>query len=124
MRRGAALSKQRLAHWVTQVILHAYESAGKSAPSSIHCHSTRALATSWAAFKGVSLSEICAAATWTSSCTFSHFYRLNVTLLPAVCAAVLSACPDASQGDPRDCIGIRLPLVLSALPLAVWSERK
>ncbi len=73
MRRGAALSKQRLAHWVTQVILHAYESAGKSAPSSIHCHSTRALATSWAEFKGVSLSEICAAAT--RAVTVADFYH-------------------------------------------------
>ncbi len=95
VRRGAALSKQRLAHWATQAISHAYKSAGLSVP--IHCHSTRALATSWAAFKGVSLSEICAAATWCSYCTFSRFYRLNVASLPAVCAAVLSACTNASQ---------------------------
>lgn len=58
-RLGSALSRQRLAHWVTQVIVHAYKSAGQAVLSSVHCHSTRALATSWAAFKIVALSEIC-----------------------------------------------------------------
>lgn len=53
-RSGAALSKQRLVYWVK----HTYESVGQSVPSSIHCHSTCALATSWAAFRGVSFSEI------------------------------------------------------------------
>lgn len=88
-RRGAALSKQRLAHWVSDAIRAAYGSAGVSAPVSVRCHSTRGVAASWAFLKGISLADICSAATWSSASTFSRFYKLNVVPLPPVSAAVL-----------------------------------
>ena len=77
-RRGCALSKQRLSHWVVDVITHAYKGGGHPLPSGVRCHSTRAVSTSWAALRGVPLEDICDAASWTSPCTFSRFYRVNV----------------------------------------------
>ena len=70
--------------------LHAYRSQGLPAPSNIRCHSTCSVSTSWAALKGVSLQDICAVATWESSCTAAHYYRINVAAQPAVATAVLS----------------------------------
>ncbi|KAK0136689.1 hypothetical protein N1851_027136 [Merluccius polli] len=90
-RKGQPLSKQRLSKWIVEVIVHAYTSQGLPAPSNVRCHSTRSVSTSWAALKGVSLQDICAAATWESSCTFARYYHINVAALPAVATAVLSA---------------------------------
>ena len=90
-RKGQPLSKQRLSKWIVEVIVHAYTSQGLPAPSNVRCHSTRSVSTSWAALKGVSLQDICAAATWESSCAFARYYRVNVASLPAVATAVLSA---------------------------------
>lgn len=87
--KGAPLSKQRLAHWVSEAITSAYRFADKTAPASARCHSTRAVATSWAALRGISLVDICSAATWSSPCTFSRFYRVNVVPLPPVSSALL-----------------------------------
>ncbi|KAL2096973.1 hypothetical protein ACEWY4_006180 [Coilia grayii] len=42
--KGAPLSKQRLAHWVSEAITSAYRFADKTAPASARCHSTRAVA--------------------------------------------------------------------------------
>lgn len=56
----------------------ANEIAGNLSSSDVVCHSTKVVATSWAALRGLPLSEICAAASWTASCTFSCFYQLNV----------------------------------------------
>ncbi len=39
------------------------------------------MATSWALFIGISIQEICAAASWSSPYTFACFYRLDVTEL-------------------------------------------
>ncbi len=39
------------------------------------------MATSWALFRGISIQEICAAASWSSPYTFACFYRLDVTEL-------------------------------------------
>jgi len=89
-RRGQLLSKQRLSKWIADGILHAYSSQGLPAPSNVRCHSTRSVSTSWAALKGVSLQDICTAATWESPCTFARYYRVNVAALPAVATAVLS----------------------------------
>ena len=87
--RGCALSKQRLSHWVVDTIRKAYEVAGKPAPSDIICHSTRGVATSWAAMRGVSLTDVCAAASWTAPCTFSRFYRLDVASGSSLASAIL-----------------------------------
>lgn len=89
-RKGCAVSKQRLSHWVVDAILQAYGSGGLQPPK-VTCHSTRGVSTSWAALRGVPLADICAAATWTSSCTFARFYRVNVAAPHPVAPAVLSA---------------------------------
>lgn len=90
--RGAALSKDRLSHWITDTITYAYSSTGREVPLSVKCHSTRSVSTSWAALRGVSLTDICSAASWTSPCTFSRFYRVNVASNSCV-QAVLSTAP-------------------------------
>ncbi|KAK0156350.1 hypothetical protein N1851_000347 [Merluccius polli] len=76
---GCALSKQRLSHWVIDAITHAYGASGRPPPSGVRCHSTRSVATSWAALRGVPLEAICAAASWATPGTFTRFYRVNVT---------------------------------------------
>ncbi len=90
--RGAllsAVSKQRLSNWVVEVITVAYKKAQKPLPGSVSCHSTRSVLTSRAAFRGVSMADICAAATWTSPCTLAQFYKLNITTLHTVSSVVL-----------------------------------
>lgn len=77
-RTGSPLSKQRLSHWIVEVIRHAYETRKRSLPSRVKCHSTRGIATSWAAMRGVPLETICAAASWSSPSTFTRFYKVNV----------------------------------------------
>ncbi|KAK7878584.1 hypothetical protein WMY93_030420 [Mugilogobius chulae] len=89
-RKGCAVSKQRLSHWVVDAIVQAYGSKCLQPPK-VTCHSTRGVSTSWAALKGVPLNDICAAATWASSCTFARFYRVNVATPHPVAPVVLSA---------------------------------
>lgn len=89
-KKGCAVSKQRLSHWVVDAILKAYGSKGLQPPK-VTCHSTRGMSTSWAALRGVPLSDICAAASWASSCTFARHYRVNVAAPHPVASVVLSA---------------------------------
>ncbi|CAG5866048.1 unnamed protein product [Menidia menidia] len=77
-RKGQALSKQRLAHWVVDVISKAYASQDRPLPAGVKCHSTRGMSTSFAAMTGVPLDVICRAASWKSPSTFTRFYRVNV----------------------------------------------
>lgn len=75
---GCAVSKQRLSHWIVEVIRLAYRTGSCSLPSGVKAHSTRSVAASWAALRGVSLETICAAASWASPSTFARFYNVNV----------------------------------------------
>ncbi len=84
--KGSPVSKSRLAHWITKVITSSYASAHKVLPNPVKCHSTRLVATSWAALRGVQLTDIYAAATWNSPSTFSRFYGLNVVSAPNSCS--------------------------------------
>ncbi|XP_048011810.1 uncharacterized protein LOC125245326 [Megalobrama amblycephala] len=77
--KGSPISKQRLSHWLVNAIALAYESKGVQPPGNIRAHSTRGLAASWALFRGVSLQDICSAASWASPHTFVRYYRLDVT---------------------------------------------
>ncbi|KAK7905173.1 hypothetical protein WMY93_017780 [Mugilogobius chulae] len=77
--RGKPLTKQRLSHWIVEAISVAYESSGLHPPAGLRAHSTRGMATSWAMFRGTSVEEICAAASWATPHTFARFYRLDVT---------------------------------------------
>ena len=87
---GSPLSKQRLSQWFIEVVKAAYDQAGQTLPPLITGHSLRSVATSWAALKGTPLSEICAAATWSSPCVFSRFYRVNVAAPHSLAATVLA----------------------------------
>ncbi|KAK0138999.1 hypothetical protein N1851_024478 [Merluccius polli] len=77
-RRGHALSKQRLSRWIVGAIELSYSSGGVPVPPHVRSHSTRGVAASWGALRGVPLSDICAAASWSSPCTFARFYSFNV----------------------------------------------
>ncbi len=81
-KKGAPLSKQRLAHWVADSIVEAYHATGCVLLATVKCHTTRAVATSYAALRGT--------ATWASPCTFTRFYRLNVTPSSLISSAILS----------------------------------
>ncbi|XP_056112700.1 uncharacterized protein LOC130089419 [Rhinichthys klamathensis goyatoka] len=77
--KGKPISRQRLSHWVVEAIGLCYRSMNIEPPVGLRAHSTRGMATSWALFKGISIQEICAAASWSSPHTFIRFYRLDVT---------------------------------------------
>lgn len=68
----------------------AYKSLDLEPPVGLLAHSTRGVSSSWALHRGVSVSEICRAAGWSSVHTFVRFYMLNVTESP-VSQAVLGA---------------------------------
>ncbi len=76
--RGRAVSKQRLSHWIVDAITAAYTSQGLECPVYIRGHSTRAIASSWAWSRGMSIRDICVAAGWSSQNTFARFYKLDV----------------------------------------------
>ncbi len=88
--KGKALSKQQLSHWIVEAISLAYDSRGLPLSQEERAHSTRGMATSRVLFKGASVSDICAAASWSSPHTFVRFYCLDVTA-PSVAHFVLFA---------------------------------
>ena len=90
VKRGNPVSKQRLSHWMVDTIAQAYDSQSLPVPGNLVAHSTRSMATSWAALRGVSVAEICAAASWSAPCTFARFYRVNVAAPAPLSEAVLS----------------------------------
>lgn len=96
-RLGCPLSKQRLSHWIVEVICHTYKAGGCPLPARIKAHSARSISTSWAALKGVSLEEICAAASWSSPSTFTRFYNVNVASPHPLGQALLQGSSGPSQ---------------------------
>ena len=76
--KGAPASSQTLSRWLVSTISIAYETAGKTPPVGVKGHSTRAMATSTALLRGVDLSDICRAATWSRVSTFIKHYRLDL----------------------------------------------
>ncbi|XP_067221487.1 uncharacterized protein [Chanodichthys erythropterus] len=78
-RTGKPITKQRLSHWIVEAISLAYSSKGLVSPPGLRAHSTRGMSTSWALFKGVTIQDICEAASWSSPHTFARFYKLDVT---------------------------------------------
>ncbi|XP_056116182.1 uncharacterized protein LOC130092366 [Rhinichthys klamathensis goyatoka] len=78
-RKGKPITKQRLSHWIVEAISLAYSSKGHEPPAGLRAHSTRGMSTSWALFKGVTIQDICEAASWSSPHTFARFYKLDVT---------------------------------------------
>ncbi|KAL0153621.1 hypothetical protein M9458_051101, partial [Cirrhinus mrigala] len=68
---GNAVSKQRLAHWVVDVITLAYQCQGELCPLGVRAHSTLSVASSYALVHGASLADICRAAGWATPNTFA-----------------------------------------------------
>jgi hypothetical protein len=93
-RKGQKTAKDTLVRWIKTVILEAYSAEGKEPPFPLKAHSTRATSTSWPERAQVPLSDICNAASWTSSSTFVKQYRLNTQSGQSFSSAVLSAALD------------------------------
>ncbi len=106
---GRPVSKQRLSHWLVETVSQAYSGQGFPVPEGVVAHSTRGVATSWAALKGVALDNICAAASWSTPCTFARFYRVNVMSAAIGLTVLMSAAKQVSKMNssiPRDSVGI------------------
>lgn len=71
------ISSQRLSRWVTATIELSYALQKLPAPPRVTAHSTRVVATSVALLHGVSLQDICTAATWASPNTFICQYAID-----------------------------------------------
>lgn len=64
--KGQPVSKQWPSHWVVDAIALAYSSHGMECSIGVRTHSVRAVASSWAWTKGVSIKDICIMAGWSS----------------------------------------------------------
>lgn len=110
---GHPLSKQRLSHWLVETISQAYSNQDFPVPEGLVAHSTRSVATSWAALKGVAVGDICAAASWSTPCTFARFYRVNVTSTAIGSTVLMSAAEHVGEAVessvPRDNVDISHP---------------
>lgn len=62
--KGRAVTKPRLSHWIVDAIALAYECQCKDCPLNIRAHSVRAIASSWAWSRGMSIQDLCLAAGW------------------------------------------------------------
>lgn len=76
--KGKPISKVRLSQWIVEAIQLAYSGAGVELPEGLRAHSTRGMAASWALAGGVSIQDVCAAASWSSPLTFATYYNLDV----------------------------------------------
>ena len=94
--RGKPVTKGRLSQWIVEAIQLAYSSAGALPPVGLRAHSTRGVSASWALYKGISVQDVCTAASWSSPSTFARFYNLDVSE-PSVAHAVLGAASGRSR---------------------------
>lgn len=76
--RFAKASLQHLAGWIKGTIGLCYQLAHKPLPQVVRAHATQVVAASTAFLHGMSLHEICAAATWATLSTFVTHYALDV----------------------------------------------
>ena len=74
------MSKGRIASWLVSIISKAYSSQGLDPPQGVRAHSTRAVGASLAFERGLSVFDICRAATWSDSLVFAKHYRLDAVL--------------------------------------------
>ncbi len=75
---GKAVSKERLAHWIVEAIVLAYQARHIPYPLGVRAHSMRGVASSWALGRGASIANICRAAGWATPNTFTRFYNQPV----------------------------------------------
>ena len=73
------VSAQTISHWIVQLI----KSANTETNLKVKAHSTRAIGSSWALFKGASMKSVLESADWSSESTFCRFYfrDLEATVL-------------------------------------------
>ncbi len=76
--KGRAVSKQRLAHWIVEAIVLAYQARRLPCPLGVRAHSMRGVDSSWALARGASIADICKAAGWATPNTFARFYNLRI----------------------------------------------
>uniref|UniRef100_A0A803JTY8 Tyr recombinase domain-containing protein n=1 Tax=Xenopus tropicalis TaxID=8364 RepID=A0A803JTY8_XENTR len=76
--KGQAATTRTIGRWIVIAIVTAYKEQGSPMPEGVRAHSTRGMATSWAAAAQAAPESICKAATWSSSNTFLRHYRLDV----------------------------------------------
>ena len=74
---GSPISKSRIASWLVSTISKAYSFQGLDAPQGVRAHSTRAVGASLAFEKGMSVFDVCRAATWSDGLVFAKHYRLD-----------------------------------------------
>ena len=77
-KQGQRPTTSSLSRWVKTLICLAYQDVGLPLPAGIQGRSTRSVSSSWAATRGSSLKDICAAATWSDSNTFVSHYKLRM----------------------------------------------
>jgi integrase len=70
-----AVSTQTISKWIVKLIKLAYKQINSDIK--VKGHSTRAIAPSWALYKGLSLKTIMKAADWAKESTFTKFYLRN-----------------------------------------------
>ena len=75
---GRPVCKNTIAKWIVSTIESAYRHFDRCVPQGIRAHSTRKVSTSLAALSGISIADVCRAATWSSSYVFAKHYRLDV----------------------------------------------
>ena len=75
---GKAVAKSTLSRWIMDAIRLAYTSRAASVPEGLRAHSTRGMSASWALCRGISIQDVCSAASWSSPSTFATYYNLDV----------------------------------------------
>ena len=96
--KGKPVTKIRLSQWIVEAVQVAYSAADVQPPAGLRAHSTRGIAASWALYQGVSVQDVCTAASWSSPSTFARFYNLDVSG-PSVAHAVLDTVSGRSRPD-------------------------
>ncbi len=108
--KGKAVSKQRLAHWIVEAIVFAYQARHLLCPLGVKAHSTRGIASSLALARGASIANICRAAGWATPNTFARFYNLRIEPVssrvlspgwPTCSVAIMLAAPFPSMDQIR-----------------------
>ena len=76
--RDTEIRPATIARWIVLAVRAAYKNLESNRTlrreASVTAHEVRALATSWADYKGVALAEVLKAASWAGHSTFSQFY--------------------------------------------------
>ncbi len=96
--KGKAVSKQRLAHWIVEAIVLAYQARCLPCPLGVRAHSMRGIASSRALALGASILDICKAAGWTTPNMFARCYNL---LIEPVSSRVEPDESGSTRGDTK-----------------------